>query len=105
LDENIKAVYVADYDATPQDICFGETAKPSPIHLIAWVERKTSALDSLVEALNRALVERYADMIGPSQLAYLLDVQAVDDADVKNRVGYGALLSSLRNRPIKIWER
>ena len=105
LDENVKAIYVADYDATPEDLCFGETAKPSPIHLIAWVERKTSALGSLVEALNRALVQRYADMIGPSQLAYLLDIQAVDDADVKNRVGYGALLSSLRNRPIKIWER
>jgi len=105
LDENIKAIYVADYDATPEDLCFGEKAQPSPIHLIAWVERKTSALDSLVEALNRALVQHYADMIGTSQLTYLLDVQAVNDDDVKNRVGYGALLSSLRNRPIKIWER
>jgi hypothetical protein len=73
--------------------------------LIVWAKRKTSALDSLVEALNRALVQRYAELIGPSQLAHLLDVQIVNDADVKNRVGYGALLSSLRNRPIKVWER
>jgi hypothetical protein len=73
--------------------------------LIVWAKRKTSALDSLVEALNRALVQRYAELIGPSQLAHLLDVQVVNDADVDNRVGYGALLSSLRNRPIKVWER
>jgi hypothetical protein len=105
LDENVRAVYVADYDATPEDLCFGQGGQPSPVHLIVWAKRKTSALDSLVEALNRALVQRYAELIGPSQLAHLLDVQVVNDADVDNRVGYGALLSSLRNRPIKVWER
>jgi hypothetical protein len=44
-------------------------------------------------------------MIGTRQLAHLLDVQIVDDADVKNRVGYGAMLSSLHHRPIQVWER
>jgi len=105
LDENIKAVYVIDYDATPEDMCFGEGTQTSLIHLIVWAERKTSALDSLVEALDCAMVERYADMIGTRQLAHLLDVQVVDDADVKNRVGYGAMLSSLHQRPIQVWER
>jgi len=104
-DENVKAVYIVDYDATPEDLCFGEGTLTSPVHLIAWVERKTSALDSLVEALDRALVQRYADVIGTHQLAHLLDVQVVDDADVKNRLGHGALLSSLYNRPIQVWER
>ena len=105
LDENIKAVYVIDYDATPEDLCFGEGIQTSPIHLIVLAKRKTSALDSLVEALDRALVERYADTIGTRQLAHLLDVQVVDETDVKNRVGYGAMLSSLHQRPIQVWER
>ena len=105
LDENVKAVYVADYDATPEDICFGEGAQTSPIHLIVWAERKTNALESLVEALDRAMAKQYANVIGPSQLAHLLDVQVVDDDDVKNRVGHGAMLSSIYHRPIQIWER
>jgi hypothetical protein len=105
LDENVRAVYVYDYDATPEDICFGEAVHTSPIHLILWVERKTSALNSLVEALDHALAQSYAAMIDRSQLAHILDVQMVDDADVENRTGYGALLSSLYNRPLKVWER
>jgi hypothetical protein len=105
LDKNVKAVYVMDYDATPEDICFGEKTQISPIHLIVWAERKTSALGSLVEVLDRAMVQHYTDVIGTCHLAHLLDVQVVDDADVKNRVGYGAMLSSLHLRPIQVWER
>ena len=105
LDKNVRAVYVVDYDATAEDICFSEETQISLIHLIVWAERKTNALDSLVEALDRALIQRYTDLVGLSQLAHLLDVQVVDDADVKNRVGYGAMLSSLHQKPIQIWER
>ena len=104
LDENVKAVYVVDFDATADDVSLGEK-QTSLIHLIAWAERKTSALDSLVEALDRALLQHYTDLVGKHQLAHLLDVQVVDDADVKNRVGYGAMLSSLYQRPIQVWKR
>ena len=105
LDENVKSVYVIDYDATPEDLCFGKEAKTLPIHLIVWAERKTKALDSLVESLDNALVQHYTNLTGPCKLAQMLDVQIVDDADVRNRVGYGAMLSSLYQRPIQVWER
>lgn len=105
LDRKIKAIYIADYDATPQDLCFGQETPGLLIHLIIWVERKTKALDSLMDALDQALVQRYADAVGARQLAHLLDIQLVDDHDVENRIGYGAMLSSLYNRPIQIWER
>ncbi len=105
LDDNVKSVYALDYDATPEDRSFSSEAQTSPIHLIVWVARKTDALDALVRALDRALVEEYAKIIDAPQLAHLLDVQVVDNADVENRTGYGALLSSVHNRPIKVWER
>jgi hypothetical protein len=105
LDDNVKSVYALDYDATPEDRSFSSEARTSPIHLIVWVVRKTDALDALVRALDRALVQEYAHLIDAAQLTHLLDVQVVEDADVENRIGYGALLSSIHNRPIQVWER
>ena len=105
LDKNVKAVYAVDYDATPEDVCFGATMQTSPVHLIVWVERPTSALNSLTEALDRALVERFNEIVGTHHLVHMLDVQVVNDADVKNRVGYGAMLTSLHQRPIQVWKR
>jgi hypothetical protein len=105
LDENVKAVYVCDYDATPEDLCFGEATQAPLVHLVVWARRKTGALNSLVAALDRASVQSYADLIGMRQLTHLLDVQVIDDADVENRVGYGAMLSSIHHRPIQVWER
>jgi hypothetical protein len=105
LDDNIRSVYVLDYDATPHDLCFGQGAQRSPIHLIVWAQRKTDALASLVAALDRALAKKYATLIAAPDLVRMLDVQVVDNQDVEDCTGYGALLSSTHNRPIKVWER
>jgi hypothetical protein len=105
LDENIKAAYLYDYDATPEDYCFGEAGRALPIHVLLWAERKTAALKALVDTWDRALAQCYAEVIGGHQPAHLLDVQVVDSADVEKRIGYGALLSSLHHRPIQVWER
>jgi len=105
LDQNIQAAYVFDYDATPQDLCFGETVQATPIHLLVWTGRKTGALNSLVEALDGALAQQLFHLLGRGPRAHVLDVQIVDNTDVENRTGYGALLSSLYHRPIKVWER
>jgi hypothetical protein len=105
LDDHVKAAYVIEYDATPEDLCFGQETPGLPIHLILWAERKTKALDALIASLDHALTGRYAEMLGLHRLAHVLDVQVVDDADVENRVGYGAMLSSLHQQPIQIWKR
>jgi hypothetical protein len=105
LDENIQAAYVFEYDATPQDLCFGEAMQASPIHLLIWTGRKTEALNSLVEALDRALATSFVKILGHGPRAHVLDVQIVDTHEVENRSGYGALLSSLYHRPIKVWAR
>lgn len=105
MDGNIKAAYLYDYDATPEDLCFGEAGRSLPIHMLVWAERKTAALKVLAETWDRALAQGYAEMIGGHQSAHLLDVQVVDNADVEKRIGYGALLSSLHQRPIQVWRR
>ena len=106
MDEQVKAVYVLDYDATPEDLCFGTLNQGTPlVHLIVWTERKTAALSSLVAALDRALAQAYTDLVGGPHVEVLLDAQMIDDADIENRAGYGALLQAIHHRPIQIWER
>lgn len=105
LDGNIKAAYIYDYDATPEDLCFGEAGRALPIHLLVWAGRKTAALKALAETWDRALTQGYAEVIGGRQPAHVLDVQMADDADVEKRLGHGALLFSLHHRPVQIWRR
>ena len=104
LDGTVRSVFVYDLDATPEDLAFGELTPTSPIHMIVQAQRKSEALDALIEALERALVAEYASRVGPGQLEYLLDVQVIDDDDVKSGRGYAGLLRSLHNRPIQVWQ-
>lgn len=105
LDSNVRSVSLFEFEATADDSILGEHSESLPIHLLVQVERKTSALNALVTALDRALVKDYAETIGPRGLAHVLDVQVVDQSDVESRRGVAALLSSLYNRPVKLWER
>jgi hypothetical protein len=103
LDENTQSVSLYSYDATPEDLSFGDSSPTSLIHLIVRAERQTSALTSLVAALDRALVQEYAALIGPRRLAHLLDVQVITPTQVEQRTGVAALLSSIHSRPIQLW--
>lgn len=103
-DEDIKAVYLFDCDATPEDVCLGDKAQPTPINLIIWSRRKTSALNSLIGALDSALARSYA-ALGISQHKYALAAYLVDDDDVQNSIGCGAMLSSVHTHPLRVWER
>jgi hypothetical protein len=105
LDEHVLAAYVVDYDATPEDLCFASPPQTPLIHMILRVARKTSALTALVEALDRALMRAYAQVLGDSRREHLLDVQVVTEEEVARRVGYGALLTSIHQRPLCLWER
>jgi hypothetical protein len=105
LDQNVEAVYALDYDATPQDLCYTGDGQVTLIHLIVRVKRKTNALNAVMGVFDHALVHAYAKLLDRPRLEHLLDVQVVDGADVAKRIGYGAMLSSLHNRPIRVWER
>ena len=104
LDNNIKAVYAYDYDDNLADINCSENTSPfSLIHMIIWVGRKTKALTALIEAMDRALVQHQRRLLGLSDIEHLLDVQVIDDEDVKTRTGYAALLRSIYQPPMQVW--
>ena len=103
-DKNIRAVYAHDYDAaTPEEACFENASPFSLVHMIIWAEPKTKALNALVEVIDHAMVQRHRHMLGRIKLEHVLDVQVVDDEDVRNRTGYGALLQSIYQPPIQVW--
>ena len=106
MDDHVKAVYVLDHDATPEDLCFGTLGESLPVvHMIVWTARKTAALRALLAALDRALAQTYADCVARAEVHSLLDVQTIDDDDVARRRGHGALLYALHQRPVQVWER
>jgi hypothetical protein len=105
LDDSIRAVYLCNYDATPMDTYLSEEMHMPLVHLIVWTQRKTAALDAVVRALDQALVRHYAEMADTPHLQRILDVQVVEDPEVENRVGYGALLSSIHTPPLQVWKR
>ena len=104
LDKKIRAVYAYDYDdATPEDVCFGSAPPVSLVRIIIWAERKTKAVDALVAALDRAMAQHYSHILGLHDLEHVLDVQVIDDEDVRTHTGYGALLQSVYQPPIQVW--
>jgi hypothetical protein len=106
LDPEVKAVYTLDYDATPHDLCFHQASiDSSPIHLIVWAQRKTAALDAMIASLDCALTQACNNLVNTHSIDSLLDIQVIDDDQVENQVGYGALLSSIHHRPIQVWSR
>ena len=105
LDSRVKAVYLYDCDAASGDDCFTETAATPLIHMIVWAQPKSSALSSIIAALDGALARAYGDLLPESAGVHLLDAQVIDDDVVASRSGYGALLSSPHYRPLRLWQK
>ncbi len=104
-DVEVRAAYMYDDEATVDDVTFGNVQPASLLHLIVWTRRKTEALYSLVDALDRALAAGYAQRVGLPKIAHLLDAQFVDDNEVQQCKGYGRLLSSVHYQPVLVWEK
>ncbi len=101
--KNIKAAYAYSYDETDDGEGFCEESAFFPlVYMIILVEKKSKALDALMDAIDCALVQQHREMLGRDQLEHALDVRVIDDEDVKNRTGYAALLKSVYRPPIRL---
>lgn len=103
-DENIRSVYAYGYDDnTSPEECFENISSTSLVHMIIWAERKTRGLSSLLEAIDRAMVQRLRNLLALGELAHVLDIQLIDDDDVDEGTGYAALLKSIYQTPVQVW--
>lgn len=107
MDGTVKAVYVYEPEyALPADGAAMGAASPG-VHMIAWVDRKSAALKSVVEMLGAGLAHESKSLPCPKADAqcYDLSIQLVDDDEVLGRTGLGAVLTSIYVRPIEVWRR
>jgi hypothetical protein len=76
----------------------------SGIHLIAWVDRKSAALRALSGTLESFLAESKRKLGCPkaSPDCFTLNIEMVDDCDVRERRGFGILIDNqlLRSKPV-----
>jgi hypothetical protein len=103
-DRSVRSLHLYDCDATPEDTIFDPQPQNSLVHLIVRTDRKSSALNALIQAFDRALAVYYGQRLATPRISYVLDVQVVDEDDVRGRIGYGGLLSSINLRPTLVWE-
>jgi hypothetical protein len=108
LDETIKAIYIYEPEAPTTDGCIPDRPSLSPgISMIIWASRRTADLASLVTSARLAVDEELCQLSCPkaNELCNMLDVTVVDDKEVQERTGYGALIGSLYAPPLEIWRR
>jgi len=75
------------------------------VDIIAWVHRKTDAIENLLALVDLYLAKAYRGLMGSTEPKHLLDVHLVDDEDVERGRGYGGVIRSLWTAPICMWHR
>lgn len=110
LDRTIKAVYL--FEPEKAALSMQKSGAParrraSGINLVAWVGRKSAALRSLTSTMETLLTESRRQIGCPNAVptCYNLKVQMVDDREVQEGIGYGAIVQSMYVRSIQVWTR
>lgn len=107
VDENVRAAYCYRCGALADEMEADEPGVTSEAPVLLHVHRRTAALSSMIAALDQAMVSYYRTNLVPAakKMRYLLDVQVIDDDDVRDGRGLAGLLTSIYSKPVKIWER
>jgi len=81
-----------------------EAIPGTPLHVGVVTNRKTAALESLVESLAEAiLVAIKARLLPLEGVQHLIVVELFDHSDAQSRVGAAAALGSLHEPPLRLW--
>ena len=110
VDRNLKAVVRYEPELAslnPKAAGPMPTVQRGGINLIAWVDRKSAALNSLGSTLESSLAEARKKLGCPNALptCFNLDLQMVDDREVAEARGYGLVVRQPFLRSIQVWRR
>jgi hypothetical protein len=104
-DQRVLAVY--SYEAAPAHGTGDMNEAGASAQLLVLVTASSAALEAFVVALNRALSASLRGIAGaPFHLSEpLLDISIVTQQQVRQGVGLARLLSAIRPRPVRLWQR
>jgi|GEM_PF-108581 len=110
IDRTVKAVYQFGSEISAQAGQGGEArsfGEKSGIHLIAWVDRKSAAFNALAETLETVLSasQRAIGCANAVPSCFTLDIEMVDDSDVRERRGFGLLVDASPVQARLAWKR
>jgi len=109
IDISVRAVYAyePEHCTGVTDLAGGEWERMRGINLVISVDRRSAALTSILASLEDAVREATKSLVchEGSGSCYLLDVKVADEQEVATRRGYGALVSSIHVRPLRVWSR
>ncbi|MFQ6084202.1 MAG: nucleotidyltransferase domain-containing protein [Candidatus Aminicenantia bacterium] len=96
---SIKAVYV--YGTILED----RASFTSDIDMIVHSNNKSPEFQQAIKNLDKEILEYYKDLMkGKCEaMGHILDIHIVDDKEIEQKKGYGAVITSLINTPIRIW--
>lgn len=105
LDDSVVGVYAYSFGDAEEEGEDRSCSVTASINLILHVRRKTAALSSVLVSLDQALLDIYKETVAPyaQRMSSLLDVQMADDGEVEAGIGFGAVLKSIHNRPLRLW--
>lgn len=81
-----------------------EAIPGDPMCLCVRVDKKTAALESLIQSLSEIVVAALRKRVPSFQgLEFIFHIELVDDSDVARQVGLAGALRSLHQPPLCVW--
>jgi len=106
-DGNVQAVYHFEESTNPDSETEEALLPDIGVHLLLLVDSNSAALTTFIKSLDESLSGLIRELPLPAlaKRSSAINVITITQEDVEKRVGYGALLSSMFARPVKLWAR
>lgn len=106
-DGNVQAAYHFEESANPDSETEEALMPDAGVHLLLLVDSNSPALDTFIKSLDGTLTGLIRELPSAAlaKRTSILNVIPITQEDVDKKRGYGALLSSMFARPVKLWAR
>jgi sec-independent protein translocase protein TatA len=106
-DSQVQTVYAYDPSANPDNETGEDRAFDAALHLLVVVTQPSTALQSFISALDRALIKNLNDLpfLNFQLHESILDIILLTPKDIEHRTGYAGLVSSIFAPALEIWRR